>query len=309
MRNLSRWFVLIGLLWRCAAGTPVQFRTIFGDIEVELYDREKPVTVSNFLSYVRLGRYQNTFFHRGVPGFVFQGGGFTVQGLHTSHPLIYDIETGPSIPNEFHVGPFISNGSGTISMAKTSDPNSANSQFFFNLVDNAGSLDNITNSGGFTVFGHTVSGTNILALLNGFVSDFSNPTNLIVNLNPALGLDYSRGPFGEVPLLQLNTNYTVINTNFPAMGTNLSPQIFFKVTNFIFVDISVLNVKVRDLGIGGREISWRSASGTTNWVEYTTQQPPLWQVLTHLPNPPAGTNVVVDPSAERSRFYRVRANY
>ena len=290
------------------AGTPIQFRTIFGDIQVELYDRERPITVSNFLSYVNSGRYDNTFFHRLETGFVIQGGGFTVSDSGTPQATIYDVLTGPTITNEFHVAPFISNSAGTIAMAKTSDPNSASSQFFFNLGNNASSLDDTNNSGGFTVFGHTVGGTNVLAKFNSFVTDFSKWTNMIVDLNPAL-VGFDSGPFGEVPLLRLNTNYVVINTNFPAKGTNLAPSVFFDTTNLLFVDITTLNVVVTRLPSGSHQIAWVSATDATNFVEFTTKLPPVWQVLTNLVRPLSGTNIVVDKSTDTHRFYRIRAAY
>lgn len=313
MKRFLAWVsILMGMsmnpIGTAQGGTPVQFRTVFGDIRVELYDRERPITVSNFLAYVNSGRFQNTFFHRLVPGFVAQGGGYTVSAAGTPQAVIYDVVTGPSITNEFRVGPILSNLAGTIAMAKTSDPNSANSQFFFNLANNSSSLDNTNNSGGFTVFGHTVGGTNVLNAINSFVTDFSKWTNLVVDLNPALvGVD--SGPFGEVPLLRLNTNYTVINTNFPPVGTNLAPSIFFDPTNLLFVDITALNVTVKRLSSGNSQISWLSATDATNYVEFTTKLPPVWQALTNLVRPPAGTNTVVDKSADVRRFYRVRASY
>ena len=312
-----KWIVaLLGLylgLGAAQAGTAVQFRTVFGDLEVELFDQQKPTTVSNFLNYVYSGRYTNTFFHRLVPGFVAQGGGFIVVDPGTPQATIYDVDTNPSITNEFHVGPMISNLAGTVAMAKTSDPNSANSQFFINLADNSASLDNTNNSGGFTVFGRVISGTNFLSAFGGFTSLGSLPkgrpaTNIIVDLNPALnGVNF--GPFGEIPLLRLNTNFVVINTNFPAVGTNLRPQLFFDPTNFLFVDISTLNVQVRPRPIGDHVISWQSVVNATNTVEYTTKFPPSWQVLTNLVRPPPGTNRVFDSSMDSRRFYRVRITY
>src|SRR5271154_5324649 len=152
------------------AGTLVQFRTAFGDIEVELYDQDKPVTVQNFLNYIQSGRYQNEFAHRLVQNFVVQGGGFAL-----TNNAINAIPTFAPITNEINAGKFYSNVYGTIAMAKTSDPNSATSQFFFNLTNNAASLDSTNNSGGFTVFGHVIAGTNVLNLFNKFQNWTSNP--------------------------------------------------------------------------------------------------------------------------------------
>src|SRR2546421_5216945 len=160
-------FVLCGLLLLLhpeltRAGTLVQFRTTVGDFDVELYDNDKPVTTRNFLRYITSGLYTNSIMHRVVTNFVIQGGAFDVTNRGTTNfALIYVPTFGP-ITNEFKVGKFYSNVYGTIAMAKTSDPDSATSQFFFNLANNSGSLDNTNNSGGFSVFGHVVSGTNAL---------------------------------------------------------------------------------------------------------------------------------------------------
>ncbi len=112
-------------------------------MEIDLFEEETPETVANFLNYVNDGDYANTFIHRSVAGFVIQGGGFTfIDGERQSVP------TDPPVVNE----PGISNLRGTIAMAKLSgDPNSATSQWFINLADNAENLDG--QNGGFTVFG------------------------------------------------------------------------------------------------------------------------------------------------------------
>ena len=155
--------VLLGL-HSSRAGTLAQFRTVFGDLEVELYDQQKPVTVQNFRRLVQSGAYQNTFFHRAVPGFVVQGGGyFTTRRFSTNDfaPPWSHLGRVPnfgSISNEFNVGPQFSNTNGTIAMAKLGgDPNSATCEWFFNLANNSANLDN--QNGGFTVFGRVVRDT------------------------------------------------------------------------------------------------------------------------------------------------------
>lgn len=123
--------------------TNVIVQTALGDIEIELFDTQAPQTVANFLNYVTDGDYTDTFIHRSVPGFVIQGGGFTfIDGVTASVP------SDPPVVNE----PGISNVRGTIAMAKfPNDPDSATSEWFINLADNSGNLDN--QNGGFTVFG------------------------------------------------------------------------------------------------------------------------------------------------------------
>jgi peptidyl-prolyl cis-trans isomerase A (cyclophilin A) len=130
-----------------ASATVVQFQTDMGPFEVNLYDQRTPATVANFLAYVNAGAYTNVVIHRSVPNFVVQGGGFTSSG---GLPL-NEVVTNPAVANE----PEFSNVRGTIAMAKISgNPNSATSQWYFNLVDNSQSLD--PQNGGFTVFGEVV---------------------------------------------------------------------------------------------------------------------------------------------------------
>jgi len=132
---------------RIADATIVEFQTVMGNFEVNLYDNATPQTVGNFLSYVNNGAYNNSIAHRSVPGFIVQGGGFT---FDTNLPLT-PVSANPSVMNE----PEFSNVRGTIAMAKLGgDPNSATTQWFFNLADNSANLD--VQNGGFTVFGEVV---------------------------------------------------------------------------------------------------------------------------------------------------------
>jgi len=131
-----------------ASATIVRMLTVYGVVDVALYDGAAPRTVANFLSYVRSGAYDGSFIHRAVPGFVVQGGGYvwTAQGLG-------QINTLPPVVNEF--SPERSNVRGTIAMAKVEgNPDSATSQWFFNLADNSLNLDR--QNGGFTVFGRVI---------------------------------------------------------------------------------------------------------------------------------------------------------
>ena len=128
------------------------FDTSFGTIQVELLPQNAPYTVQNFLNYVDSGAYDDMFIHRLVYGFVAQTGGYTTASApfdFTAPPP--HIATGPSVINEFGV----SNVAGTLAMAKLGgDPNSATSEFFFNLGNNSSNLDN--QNGGFTVFGKVI---------------------------------------------------------------------------------------------------------------------------------------------------------
>lgn len=126
-------------------GTVARFASVLGNIDVELFDSETPLTVANFLNYLANSRYENSIIHRSVPGFVIQGGGFY------GPPDYAAVQTFGTVQNE----PGISNLRGTIAMAKIGgNPNSATSQWFFNLANNSSNLD--TQNGGFTVFGRVL---------------------------------------------------------------------------------------------------------------------------------------------------------
>ncbi len=130
---------------------PVALETSLGKIEIELYPKEAPITVENFLKYVDDGFYNGTIFHRVVPGFVVQGGGHTFDFQRK--------KTNPPIKNESSNG--LKNLKTTLSMARTSNPDSATSQFFINLVDNK-SLDHGGPYGGYAVFGKVTKGFDIV---------------------------------------------------------------------------------------------------------------------------------------------------
>ena len=129
----------------------VRFDTSHGSFTIELYPKEAPVTVENFLKYVDDGFFDGTIFHRIVPGFVIQGGGLTSD--------FDNKETRAPITNEAKNG--LKNSRGTLSMARTSDINSATSQFFVNLSDNA-FLDNGPRDFGYAVFGKVVEGLDVV---------------------------------------------------------------------------------------------------------------------------------------------------
>src|SRR5437879_8703206 len=105
-----------------SAGTLAQFRTRFGDIDVELYDQDKPVTVQNFIRYVQSGAYTNMFLHRCIPDFIVQGGGFsTTNQLATNRFAVFEsVPNFGAISNELNIGARLSTVYGTIAMAKAS---------------------------------------------------------------------------------------------------------------------------------------------------------------------------------------------
>jgi cyclophilin family peptidyl-prolyl cis-trans isomerase len=268
--------VLVFLLQTANAGTLVQFRTAFGDMEVELYDQDKPATVQNFLHYVQSGLYANEFSHRLVPGFVLQGGGYTLVSNNVDSILTY-----PPITDEFNIGRRYTNGYSTIAMAKLGgDTNSATSQWFFNLMNNP-SLDATDTSDLFVVFGHVIQGTNILNTFNKFQNYTGTQTSdLVANAGSQLG-----AAFTQLPLY------------YPSLTT----------TNIVFIDITLLQVAIQNTG-AKRQISWNSTVGLTNIVEFTTNFPPVWNTL--IKTNGTGARMTVDDTTDASRrFYRVRVIY
>lgn len=150
----------------------VMFATTHGDMTIELDADKAPVSVENFLRYVRDGFYDGLVFHRVIPGFVIQGGGF--------EPGMVKRETRPPIENEADNG--LRNLRYSLSLARTSDPHSATSQFFINLADNA-FLDKETSQDGwgYAVFGRVVAGQDVVDRIAGVETG-------------------QRGHFGDVPV-------------------------------------------------------------------------------------------------------------
>lgn len=156
------------------AGNPrVALQTTKGRIVIELYADKAPKTVKNFLDYVKAGFYNGTIFHRVIPGFMVQGGGFT--------PDMTEKPTRPPIQNEADNG--LQNQRGTLAMARTPDPNSAGAQFFINVANN-NSLNfrsKTTEGWGYAVFGNVVEGMDVVDAI------VQVPTT-------------TKGPYGDVPV-------------------------------------------------------------------------------------------------------------
>lgn len=138
-----------------AANPQVLMKTSKGDVVIELYPEQAPATVENFLRYVRDGAYDGTIFHRVIPGFMNQGGGFTAD--LQKKPAKY-----PPIENEADNG--LKNQRGTIAMARTSDPNSATNQFFINTANNdfLNFRSRTPQGWGYAVFGKVVDGMDVM---------------------------------------------------------------------------------------------------------------------------------------------------
>ena len=154
----------------------VIFSTSQGDITIELFSEEAPVTVKNFLDYVDAKFYDGTIFHRVIPGFMIQGGGFTddMNQKPTRAPIENEADNG------------VKNARGTLSMARTSDIHSATSQFFINLKDNA-FLDHGARDFGYAVFGRVAEGMDVVDKIAGVKTG-------------------NRGPHSDVPMETVVTN-------------------------------------------------------------------------------------------------------
>ena len=185
------------------AATFIRFDTVLGTVDVELFDTQTPLTVENFLHYVDDEHYNyvnddedyvNSLIHRSATDFVIQGGGWL---LLQADPLnLKPVESDPPVTNE----PGISNTRGTIAMAKLGgDPNSATTQWFFNLTDNS-FLD--SSNGGFTVFGQVIG-------------DGMNVVDAIADL-PTFPFS---SPFSEIPLRDYTTDD--FTNSVPVVGDNL----------------------------------------------------------------------------------------
>ena len=132
----------------------VLIQTTDGDITIELFANKSPVTVENFLRYVDEGHYDGTVFHRVIPNFMIQGGGFTaaLEEKATHEPIVNESR------NKLH------NTRGTLAMARTSDPDSATAQFFINQRSNL-RLDWSPGNDGYTVFGEVLEGMQVVDII------------------------------------------------------------------------------------------------------------------------------------------------
>jgi len=256
-----------------------------GIADVELFDQDKPETVRNFLLYVRSGAYTNSFLHRCVPGFIVQGGGFSVTNPTSSSQFsAYSTVTNYGLlTNEYSVGTPVSNTLATLAMAKVgNDPDSATSQWFFNLGNNSTNLDN--QNGGFTVFGRvletavTNDGVNVLEHFNRLSTNAG-----IVNLGNLINSSYQ--VFNSLPVSYTNTvnrvplyrelyhvRISVPNDTKPPGVSAPSVTVTSPAPNSLFTnqavriagtaadDVEVARVVYR---LGNAERA--AATGTTNW--------------------------------------------
>lgn len=129
----------------------VTLETSMGNIVIEIDKNNAPVTSDNFLEYVNAGYYDGTIFHRVIDNFMIQGGGFTTDMQQKSTRAPIKLEKSPALPNT----------RGSVAMARTNNPDSATSQFFINVVNNP-MLNGSSSNDGYAVFGHVVSGMDVV---------------------------------------------------------------------------------------------------------------------------------------------------
>jgi len=204
----------------------VRLDTNMGVIEINLRPDVAPIHVENFLQYVNDGDYNNSFIHRSIAGFIVQGGGFTF-----INQLFDYVPVDPAIVNEFA----LSNVRGTVAMAKVgSDPNSATSQWFINLADNASNLD--FQNGGFTVFGEVVVGMDVADAIAALP---------IVNFGPPIG---SALPMRNMPYatpVDWGSHLVIINeAEQKGLFIPMLPNVFYGVLA-IFIFIVGNKIRVR----------------------------------------------------------------
>jgi cyclophilin family peptidyl-prolyl cis-trans isomerase len=186
------------------AESAVRVETNLGAFDLILYQNSTPITANNFLSYVDAGDYRDVLFHRSVPGFVLQGGGFK----SASHQTWTPSNNRGQILNE----PGLRNERGTIAMAKIQDfPNSASNQFFININDNSVNLD--SQNGGFTVFGR-VAGQGMQVI---------DAIHALPQATYAVNIEGTAVPFSDVPVNTTSTPPTTMDSQLLVKVLTITP--------------------------------------------------------------------------------------
>ena len=152
LRTLCAVILFAASSLAAAANPQVELKTSMGTILLELYQDKAPKTVDNFLQYVKDGHYKGTIFHRVIPGFMIQAGGFSGGFVEkkTRDPIVNEAANG------------LKNDAGTIAMARRGDPNSATAQFFINTVNNDGLNRPNPDGHGYAVFGKVIKGMDVV---------------------------------------------------------------------------------------------------------------------------------------------------
>jgi peptidyl-prolyl cis-trans isomerase A (cyclophilin A)/peptidyl-prolyl cis-trans isomerase B (cyclophilin B) len=177
LKILFTVFTLLASFNLAAANPQIELKTNMGSITLELYADKAPLSTENFLQYVKDGHYNGTIFHRIIPNFMVQGGGFT--------PDFQQKKTRGPVRNEATNG--VKNTLGTVAMARTPDPHSATAQFFINTADNEFlNFTAPTQQGhGYAVFGKVIKGMTVVEKIAG-VATGDNPPHSDVPVKPVV---------------------------------------------------------------------------------------------------------------------------
>lgn len=229
----------------------VRVTTTKGIIDILLYATETPLTVANFMGYVNRGDYDGTIFHRSVPGFVIQGGGFSPLA---SNMVLRDTQN--PVINE----PGITNERGTVTFAKGADPDSATNQFFVNLTNNNPSAFNNldTSNGGFAVFGRVAG--NGMTTVDAIAALGRGVYDIPVENEAGDPVQYASSPFGEMPVDAVPTPAVYDPANLVTM-TNVVPVPVLSHsassddTAVVTVAVNGTNLEVTPVGEGSATIT------------------------------------------------------
>jgi cyclophilin family peptidyl-prolyl cis-trans isomerase len=273
------WSVFVAILLFSTSASHAGVLAIFKinaafgpNIEVELFDQDKPATVANFIRYIRSGAWHDAIVERWEPNFVLQGGSFVIphrDDLLTPFTIDPTQINGSTIPFERDIGRFFSNTFGTIAMARVgTDTNSASSSWFINIKDNT-NLD--TQDGGYTVFGRTIRGTNTLNYFN-------------------------------LPTATSHVFWYSANDHRAVYAPDQSNPLW------VNLDITLLTAQIAQVQ-GGNQISWNSVEGRPNIVESSSTFPPTWQTVQTVTGTGATMSIIDDPGRALVRYYRVRIDY
>ena len=286
-------------------------QTPWGNVDVELYDSQKPVTVSNFLAYVRSGAFDRSILHRAVPGFVVQGGQYTVQNPYVATPATYlnRIPEGPAIASEATNSPIIPNTFGTLAMSLSStgtgtnavvDRASATTSWYFNTGDNSTDLPE------YTVFGKVKTGGKYLSYFNTISEDdgiinmyglnfllFSDCDLLTIDSDTDIGLQELPVFYFEFRCPSYNDLFNVQISIIKSVGEvsdTTSPKlkiVYPVLTTVITTDsLAVTGTVTDNVAIESVRVYLSTNNPVTATVTGTT-----WSVT--LTNLPAGTNYIL----------------
>ena len=276
-------------------------------MDVELFDADKPVTVSNFLAYAQSGAFNKSILHRAVPAYILQGGFGTVQDPTSLTPFTFltRISARPAITNEYFVGPQYSNTFGTLAMALvdtpsnpgTPNPNSATTSWFFNLTNNSTAFNPLR----FTVFGRIISGTNVLEDFNSRSqgNGLVNMTNAAYTLNCSPLFLNPGGfyfPLTDLPvgpdsgicpryadLLRVEVIMVRARDVLPPALTVTAPKANASLTN---QDVLISGTAGDNFAVGQVVVSLNAGSG-----QVAANSNGLWSIT--LTNVPPGTNTIL----------------